>query len=238
MPPKFTSEEFIERAIKVHGDKYNYSKVEYIDINTKINIICNKEEHYIFSQRPRGHLSGNGCPKCKTLSNQDFLNKSKLIHGNKYDYSKVKYINAHFKVIIRCKNPEHGEFEQTPASHLSGRGCKFCARENHEGHYSLNKSLRNYYNLSGCLYVIKMYNNEELFIKIGVSKNYKQRFSRLMNESKYNIEEISITYYKNFNEAIIKEHELHEKYKDYSYLPKNKFGGRNECFNEEIRHFH
>lgn len=116
---------FIERARKIHGDKYDYSKVEYISNKIKVRIIC--PEHGEFWQTPHSHLRGLGCPKCGGVyspTSEDFIKKAREIHGDKYDYSKVKYVNAKTKVCIIC--PEHGEFWIKPNNHLSGQGCKKC----------------------------------------------------------------------------------------------------------------
>ena len=83
--------DFITKARQVHGDKYDYSKVEYINNSTKVCIIC--PEHGEFWQRPNHHLSGHGCPKCKNVFKKDtetFINQAKEIHGDKYDYSKTE----------------------------------------------------------------------------------------------------------------------------------------------------
>ena len=129
MLKKLTIEEFLEKAKEVHGDKYNYSKVEYINNSTKVCIIC--PIHGEFWQTPNNHLNGKNCPKCShqsykyTLNN--FIEKSNKIHNNKYDYSKVEYINNSTKVCIIC--PIHGEFWQMPKHHLQGYGCKKCAND-------------------------------------------------------------------------------------------------------------
>ena len=131
----FTKEQFIERAIKVHGDKYDYSKVIYNNSQTKIIIKCNVCV-IDFEQLANGHLSGRGCRKCgykliaesqKKLS-EEFISKSKEVHGNKYDYSLVEYKKGHDKVTIICKT--HGPFEQNGQCHLSGRGCNECGKIN------------------------------------------------------------------------------------------------------------
>lgn len=124
---KLTTEEFIERAKKIHGDKYDYSKVVYINNHTKVCIIC--PIHGEFWQTPKNHLKSVGCYKCSKvfpLTKEIFEKRGKIIHGDKYDYSKVEYINYETKVCIICK--EHGEFWQTPHDHLSGYGCPFCAK--------------------------------------------------------------------------------------------------------------
>lgn len=122
---------FIDKAIKVHGDKYDYSKVKYINAKTKVIIIC--KTHGEFLQTPDGHISGRKCKQCgkeMTLTklksnNEEFIQKANLKHGDKYDYSKVEYIKNNIKVIIICK--EHGDFLQTPGKHLSGQGCSKCS---------------------------------------------------------------------------------------------------------------
>lgn len=123
---KFISLE--ERFRQIHGDKYDYSNVLYVNVNTKVNIICPK--HGIFSQFPYKHLCGNGCPKCagKNKTTDEFLNEIIKIHGDKYDYSLVEYVNTSTKIKIICK--EHGIFEQMPSKHLCGKGCPKCAGKN------------------------------------------------------------------------------------------------------------
>ena len=124
---KRTREQFIEKAIEIHGDKYDYSKVEYINSRQKVYMIC--PEHGEFWQTPNAHIQGSGCPKCakdtSKLTTEDFIEKAKEIHGDKYDYSKVGYIDCKNKVCIICS--EHGEFLQIPNSHLQGAGCPKCA---------------------------------------------------------------------------------------------------------------
>ena len=125
---KLTIEEFIERAKKVHGDKYDYSKVNYINNSTKVCIIC--PEHGEFYQNPNNHLRGEKCKFCSGYyqsNTEEFIEKAKKVHGNKYDYSKVNYIKAKIGVNITC--PIHGDFFQTPCSHLGGTGCPKCANE-------------------------------------------------------------------------------------------------------------
>lgn len=127
------TEEFIEKARKVHGDKYDYSKIQYINSKQKVCIICPK--HGEFWQTPNNHLTGYGCSKCgrevaysKTrLTTKEAIKKFIKIHGNYYDYSKVQYINEKTPITIIC--PKHGEFQQTPDSHIHQKaGCPECAR--------------------------------------------------------------------------------------------------------------
>ena len=128
---KSNTEEFITKAKEIHGDIYDYSKVEYINNKTNVIIICKK--HGEFQQTPHKHLSKSGCNYCGTDHTaeirrkpiSEFIEESKNTHGDKYDYSKVEYINGNTKVIIICK--KHGEFPQTPNSHIQGNGCSKCA---------------------------------------------------------------------------------------------------------------
>ena len=127
---KITTAEFIKRAKEIHRDRYDYSKVDYKDSQTKITIIC--PVHGKFEQIPASHLQGKGCYKCGLVSRSDlrrnsiddFIEKAKDIHCDKYNYSKVDYKNSYTKVTIIC--PVHGEFEQSPGNHLQGSGCYKC----------------------------------------------------------------------------------------------------------------
>ena len=120
---------YLSKIINKHGDAYDYSLVDYKDTKSNIKIIC--KTHGLFEQRADVHLAGGGCKKCnrnKYLREQfkykgeDFISKSKELHGDLYDYSKVKYTTCCTKVIIICK--KHGEFLQDPSNHMIGRGCR------------------------------------------------------------------------------------------------------------------
>lgn len=123
--------EFIRKAIVIHGYIFDYSKVVYINDKTKVKIICPK--HGEFEQTPSNHLRCNGCPKCsydklsilKRSTLEEFIVKSKLLYGNKFDYFKTKYLNSYTKLIITC--PIHGDFKQFPFDHLKGQGCPKCS---------------------------------------------------------------------------------------------------------------
>jgi hypothetical protein len=124
-------EEFLERCKEAHGDTYDYSKVIMNGVDRNVIIIC--KIHGEFSQTPFLHYSEKcGCPDCgiirradsKRFTLDEFISKANEVHENKYDYSKVIYINSQESVIIICKI--HGEFIQAPNSHLQGCGCKKC----------------------------------------------------------------------------------------------------------------
>ena len=134
---KFTTEQFIEEAKKIHGDKYDYSQCEYVDMNTKTKIIC--QEHGVFYQKPYSHLYGCGCKQCacdslgfsKRKSTEQFIEEAKKIHGDVYDYSKTEYKTAKHKVCITCS--KHGDFWQSPWKHISGCGCPKCVHHISKG---------------------------------------------------------------------------------------------------------
>ena len=115
---------FISKLKEIHGDKYNYSLVDYKKSNELIKVICS--EHGVFEQIAASHLNGANCPKCTGhYTDTIFLiERFKKVHSDKYDYSKVEYFGSKNKVKIVC--PEHGLFEQLPSGHLSGRGCDKC----------------------------------------------------------------------------------------------------------------
>lgn len=128
---KKTLNEFISEANKVHLNKYDYSSSIYEGAHMKIKIIC--PIHGVFEQTPNTHLRNCGCKKCGDLSTSNklsmsievFLDKAKILHSDKYDYSLVKYLNSYSKIKIIC--PIHGLFEQTPNTHLNGHGCLKCS---------------------------------------------------------------------------------------------------------------
>ena len=159
----FTREEFIKRAIAVHGNYYDYSKVEYNGMHNKVCIICPK--HGEFWQTPANHLSGKMCLKCsintrsnkRKYSREEFIKRAIAVHGNYYDYSKVEYINDSTKVCIIC--PKHGEFWQTPNKHLYGQGCFECSKILNSNESRLFRLLQNKYSKYG---VIRQYHNKEI----------------------------------------------------------------------------
>ncbi len=134
MSKKKTTEEFIEDAIEVHGNKYDYSKVVYT--RAKENVIINCPTHGDFPQCASGHLTGRGCRDCsnqrqsdsKSKTTEEFIIGAKKVHGEKNSYDKTNYSGAKKIVIITCK--KHGDFPQIAENHLSGRiGCEQCAKE-------------------------------------------------------------------------------------------------------------
>ena len=124
--PTKTTEQFIIDARKVHGDKYDYSKVNYVNNDTEVPIIC--PDHGIFYQKPNAHLNGKGCADCsgtKKLTQEEFINRCIQKHNGFYTYDKTIYRGMNDYIIVTC--PVHGDFEQLAAGHIRGKGCKDCA---------------------------------------------------------------------------------------------------------------
>jgi hypothetical protein len=120
----YKQEKVIFKFKQIHGDKYDYSLVEYENNLTPVKIIC--PIHGEFLQTPKSHKKC-GCPKCGNnikLTTEQFIEKARKIHGDKFDYSLVEYVNARTKIKIICK--KHGIFEQTPDNHYKYIGCPKC----------------------------------------------------------------------------------------------------------------
>jgi very-short-patch-repair endonuclease len=125
----YRTETFIEKAKDLHGDKYDYSLVDYKKSQIYVDIIC--KDHGIFKQKPYAHLNGYGCKTCGELlksenkiKNYDWLKRAKITHGNTYDYSDVIYKKNNLPVKIICD--KHGVFEQSMHTHIKGSGCPSC----------------------------------------------------------------------------------------------------------------
>lgn len=123
-----TGEEYIKRCKEVHGEKYDYSRVVYVSLRYKIVIIC--PVHGPFTQIAANHLYGKkGCFACakerRNMTPKRFVSKAKQIWGDRWDYTKTVYTQAHVPVTITC--PLHGDFKQDPYNHLHGHiGCRKC----------------------------------------------------------------------------------------------------------------
>jgi hypothetical protein len=126
----YSQESYIEKANKTHSNIYSYDYTQYTGIHNKIIITC--IIHGEFEQEAASHLRGCGCPSCGRIRSDlsrrsnttEFIIDAELIHGNKFDYSKVIYTTAKEDIIIICY--EHGEFKQTPDYHLQGGSCSKC----------------------------------------------------------------------------------------------------------------
>lgn len=193
---KLTTEEVIKRGKIIYGNIYDYSKTEYVNIDTKITVICPK--HGEFQIRPDHFFEGKGCPKCgnertgdkNRLSIEKFIEKARNTHGNKYDYSKVEYIDARTKVCIIC--PKHGEFWQKPREHFKGFGCPQCRESILEKEIKL------------------------LLEENGIEYEFQKRFSWLRNKLPMSLD----FYLPDYNIAIECQGEQH--FKSQEYFNKNQ----------------
>lgn len=126
---KLSTAEWVAKAVAVHGDRFDYSRVAYDGNRVKVEIVC--REHGPFWQDPLNHVTNKaGCPVCAGFHRDplaNFIERARAAHGDKYDYSQAEYRTSETPVVIIC--PEHGAFEQTPYSHVTGHGCKLCGIE-------------------------------------------------------------------------------------------------------------
>lgn len=230
----YSQEAFINKANIIHNNKYDYSSVVYTKAKNTIEIIC--PTHGVFHQKAAAHLHGGGCLKCAnetiskklSLSQEAFIKKAQEVHGDKYDYSKSVYIKGTDKIEIIC--PVHGSFYQQAASHLRGTNCNKCQLKalaiNKESWVNSGKGR------DGIFYIIKCWDNDELFYKLGithkdsVAKRYKGKISMPYN---YEV----IYQYSNCNKNLIWDIESNLKsyIKPIRYKPSKKFNGcLTECF--------
>lgn len=164
-------------------------------------------------------------PKKKTK--EEFIFNSKIIHGDRYDYSKVEYINNKTKVCIICKI--HGEFYQTPNDHIGNHNCRKCSEENHFN-YNMKDSLKDENKHKPLdFYIINLFNNNESFIKVGISKEVKKRHTNIKTKSGYNVKPFLIFPCNVLEATIIERNILKNCKENYNYLPLVKFPGYKEC---------
>lgn len=198
-------ENFIKEVSIIHNNKYDYSKVYFKkSLKEEIIIICPK--HKEFTQAGHSHKQGYGCKKCYLESiskkifktNNTIIDSFKKVHGDKYDYSFVKYRRAIEDIDIFCKRCKK-LFTQRPNNHQQGQGCPTCA----ETGFDLSKP--------AILYYIKIEKDGNIVYKIGVTNNdVKKRFKE---EYKY-ITVVRSYWYENGQEAYDLEQSI---LRDYSY---------------------
>lgn len=193
MGKRLTQDEFLEKAREVHGDKYDYSLVNYINKTEKVKIICKK--HGVFEQSPYSHLRNFNCKKCSTeigrlktvYTKEQFIDKATAIHGDLYSYENSEYINDATNIEILCK--VHGVFLQTPNNHVKGKGCVLCghhkakvlrAKTNEDFKEEASKVHNNFYNYDKVNYVNW---NEDVIITCPNHGDFKQRAGTHLNKS-------------------------------------------------------
>lgn len=147
-----TTQTFIDKATSVHGDTYDYSRVVYTGAKHRVEIIC--KEHGAFWQQAGNHLGGMRCGKCHgnyNSSTTTFVEAANAVHGGKYTYDLVDYQTSRKNVVITC--PIHGDFKQTPATHLNGSGCQKCMQSGYR------------VSLPGTIYILK----DSEHVKVGIT---------------------------------------------------------------------
>ena len=227
------TDEFVKKATIVHEDTYDYSLVKYTTASSRVTLIC--KIHGEFETLPYNHLMGKGCRKCgsdrsanlKKLTQEEVIRRFKNTHGDLYDYSMVNYVgDAHGLLQINCK--VHGVFRQSYANHNSGEGCPSCAKEM-SPRFRSGFIARSVANENACVYLIKCYNETEVFFKIGITtKEVSRRFAGF-SSMPYDYE--LLHKHHSDGESIWNlETQLHRHYKDVKYLPLISFGGMYECF--------
>lgn len=228
-------QEFIEQSISIHQSKYDYSLVTSLDSRLDyVDIIC--PTHGKFSQQAVLHASGQGCRSCHydsmKVGLEAFIERSNKVHSNRFDYSKVNYEHCNTPVLIICK--DHGDFYQKPSAHLNGQKCPKCAGEdraakqhwNYIKRCELNQKLAN---SSGVLYLLEMSVNDEKFLKVGISSEYKKRLTRY-TEFGIDFEILKIIETTALNSAILERSVLKFiKDNELRYIPKHEFKGWTEC---------
>lgn len=232
-----TTETFIEKAKEVHGAVYDYTLVNYLTMSKHVEIIC--KVHGAFLQAASNHLTGQGCPSCGNIkrgltrrsNNSEFITKALKLHNDQYDYSHVEYTTNFEKVLIRCQI--HGLFYQSPAEHLSGSRCPSCANESKGWNRTAFREAVER-NGKGTLYLVKIFDNEEVFLKLGItSHSVTHRFRSNIGKC-YNYEVVYEVSSTDGDKIYNAEKQLLRKFSDFKYNPKIKFEGYTECFVETI----
>ena len=234
---RHTKDTFIRAAIQVHGTVYDYSLVQYRNNATSVTIGC--PIHGTFDQTPNSHLSGRGCPKCggtHPLTTDVFVQTAREIHGDKYNYANVNYVNIDTSVIIEC--PIHGMFEQTPNNHLHGKyGCPACGHSRKDGKYNTKYFTKfpDRRDWPAQLYVIRFSNDDETFIKVGITiqDTIRHRF-RMSIYNGYMLEVLCV-YKSSLFGCWEKEQEILTTHANHKHNPQqcvNNWYGKHECLSD------
>jgi hypothetical protein len=237
MPRTKTLEEFIEDAVAVHGDKYDYSLAVYTNSHTKLDITC--PTHGIFSIKPHSHTtSKQGCAECagnKPMTTATFIAKAAKVHGTRYDYSNVVFTTSHSTVNILCA--KHGEFVQQAYVHLQHHGCPLCGSAEASIKNQQKTDIWSYRGWAEAgitskafkaysIYIIRCWDKEEEFIKVGKTfMSLNRRFSNMPYIwSSIRKIEGDATYISTLEEM------LHKQMTSSKYSPSTSFNGSKECY--------
>lgn len=168
-------ERFADRASAIHGGRYDYSLVSYIDARTAVAVICHR--HGAFDTQPTNHLGGSGCRKCgyesvstaQSVTQDHALARYAEVHGDRYDYSLVRYAGAHTKVRIICRI--HGPFATTSSMHSAGNGCPPCSWDKlaRERRFTADQLMERIREVHGDMYTYNLANYRNNLSKIGIT---------------------------------------------------------------------
>lgn len=259
-PDAFEADYYISKFKDIYGDRYKYfpEDFEKREVGTrnrdlKIRIEC---IHGIKEVSVRRHLDGYECRYCKGTmidktakqvkiikerkkpvsgwnikgNKNSFIEKAIAIHGNRYSYDKFNYINCKTRGIITCSI--HGDFEQTPDSHINARaGCPHCGSGGaySEWYFENNPEMNK---TNGVIYIIEMSSDNELFLKIGITvKNANARFASPSKNGGYKTR-IILQRDMNMYDAWKLEQKILSEFKDNKYIPLRYFPGHTECLNK------
>lgn len=236
MSIKVTTESFIEKARELHGDFYDYSKTVYVASRGYVTITC--PIHGDFVHRASSHTQGNGCKLCadakRRMTTEDFINKAKEVHGDRFDYSMADYKSSHEKVTIVCTI--HGPYEQIAYQHLQGKACRKCKYLYHPGGYTyqLFKEDRKLAESTGIFYIVE-YNfpGEIPFIKIGITMH--DAYTR--HKSHWKRVTILLEKVMTMEDAFHHEQLLLHRpdIQEFRYEPRNLQAGVMECFTTDVK---
>jgi len=235
----FKLNDFLTKAKNVHGNKFGYDDVVYVNSYTPVIINC--PIHGKSEIEPRHHYKGSGCYRCgrdsfsvkakKYKTSEQLLTALENAQGDKFDYSEVKFLvggmQGSDKIDIICKN--HGLFKQAISSHVNGNGCNQCRYFGYTRE-SYIEYCKNFSKETSTVYILRFYTEDEEFYKIGITaQTIEERYSRKKDKGGYKYE---IIYSIDLKPAIAWDAEdgLKKKYIPLSHKPKNWFPGSTECF--------
>lgn len=235
---RIQSKESILERLKKMCPNLKYDLSNYKNRKSVIKYKC--KEHGWVEQELGCHLVGKDCKYCNTtnggkpLTTEQFIENARRVHGDRYDYSEVVYVNNSKKVKIKCKH--HGYFYQKPNGHVDSQmGCSVCARVSSSFRRGkvgsdITEEARNIENF---LYILKMSKGSEEFWKIGTSSNPQKRATKIKGESGYEVR-IEKVFKSNIFDAVTEEQKILKKFKRFKHKPKNYFVGETECFNTSL----
>ena len=223
-----------EKAINIHNGFYSYPIFDYLNSNSIALITC--PLHGDFTQKCGSHLQGNGCPVCRyekvAIKNgkgkDEFVQQANQLHNSKYDYTNFVYVNNKTASLVKCKACTF-EWNVRPDNHLGDEtGCPKCAKTGIYGR-AKNKDI-SYSDMDCVLYFIHIYNDEENFLKVGLTaESINRRFCMLP----YNFKVIKYFNLK-LDKARVIESDCFKSFKDSKYKPNIPFSGKTECFSYEM----